>query len=146
MLHSLASAPQLQGVWRFDPISFIIGVIFSAVIFGVLFLFRFQLRDGSGFDIRSLGPADRYGKRPVRRIEVKGRSGYNQPVVLTTNEWLQAQRHTDSYWLYVVWGCGQGQTPQLLDPIQNPAARLARQAQPIIKHYLIPADALSGSG
>lgn len=103
-----------------------------------------QLRDGSGFDIRSVGPADAYGKRPVRRIEVKGRSGYNQPVVLTTNEWLQAQRHADSFWLYVVWGCGQGQTPQLLEPIQNPAAKLAREAQPVIKHYLIPATALNG--
>jgi len=61
--------------------------------------------------------------------------------VLTTNEWLQAQRHTDTYWLYVVWGSGQGQTPQLLT-IQNPAAKLMQQAQPIIKHYLIPADAL----
>jgi hypothetical protein len=34
--------------------------------------------------------------------------------------------------------------PQLLDPIQNPATKLARQAQPIIKHYLIPANALKG--
>ncbi|MCA9904227.1 MAG: DUF3883 domain-containing protein, partial [Anaerolineae bacterium] len=102
-----------------------------------------QLHDGSGFDIRSVGPSDAYGKRPVRRIEVKGRSGYDQPVVMTTNEWLQATRHGETYWLYVVWGCGQGQTPRLLEPIQNPATRLAQTAQPIIKHYLIPASAIN---
>ena len=78
----------------------------------------------------------------MRRIEVKGRSGYNMPVALTPNEWLQAGRHTDSYWLYVVWGAGMGQTPQLLK-IQNPAAQLAARSQAIVKHYLLPADALA---
>lgn len=101
--------------------------------------------DGSGFDIRSLGPADGYGKRPVRRIEVKGRSGYQQPVLLTANEWLQAGRHTDSYWLYVIWGSGEGQIPQLLT-IQNPAAKLARAAQPIVKYYLLSAEAIQAAG
>src|SRR5262249_14355405 len=33
-----------------------------------------NLRDGSGFDIRSLGPVDADGRRAVRRIEVKGRA------------------------------------------------------------------------
>jgi len=81
------------------------------------------LHDGSGFDIRSLGPADEYGRRPVRRIEVKGRAGMNEPVALTTNEWLQAHRHGDSYWLYVVWGCKTGKTRLLT--IQDPASKLA---------------------
>lgn len=63
-----------------------------------------QRNDGSGFDLRSLGPADERGQRPVRRIEVKGRAQSGEPVVLTPNEWLQAGRHGDSYWLYVVWG------------------------------------------
>ncbi|MCS6835320.1 MAG: helicase-related protein [Anaerolineae bacterium] len=97
--------------------------------------------DGSGFDVYSLGPADAHGQRPVQRIEVKGRSGYHQPVALSVNEWLQAQRHADTYWLYVVWGCGAEQTPQLLR-IQNPSRRLARVAQAVIRHYLIDAEAL----
>jgi len=99
-------------------------------------------RDGSGFDIRSLGPADEYGRRPVRRIEVKGRAGHDEPVVLTPNEWLQARRHGDTYWLYVVWGCKTGE-PRLLT-IQNPARVLARQAQPltVVKGYLLPAEAI----
>jgi superfamily II DNA or RNA helicase len=100
-----------------------------------------QRHDGSGFDIRSIGPADENGKRPVRRIEVKGRSGYNRPVALTPNEWIQAQRHGDTYWLYVVWGAGQNQEPQHIE-IQNPVVRLGRYAQPVIKHFVIPAEAI----
>jgi len=102
-------------------------------------------RDGSGFDIRSLGPADEYGRRPVRRIEVKGRAAHDEPVVLTPNEWLQARRHGDTYWLYVVWGC-KTETPHLLT-IQNPARKLARQAQPltVVKGYLLPAEAIAAT-
>ncbi|MBW7926003.1 MAG: DUF3883 domain-containing protein [Burkholderiaceae bacterium] len=99
-----------------------------------------KLNDASGFDIRSEWRTPD-GRREVRRIEVKGRSGYNQPVALTTNEWLQARRHGYTFWLYVVWGCGQGQTPQLLT-IPNPASTLRDHAAPVIKHYLIPADPL----
>ncbi|NTV62233.1 MAG: DUF3883 domain-containing protein, partial [Oscillochloris sp.] len=76
-----------------------------------------QLRDGSGFDLRSVGPSDERGRHPVRRIEVKGRAAVGEPVVLTTNEWIQASRHGDSYWLYVVWGC-KSPAPQLIT-IQN---------------------------
>ena len=101
--------------------------------------------DGSGFDIRSVGPKDEFGKRSVRRIEVKGRSGYNLDVALSTNEWTQAGRHGETYWLYVVYGAGKGQEPQLVT-IQNPALRLANRAQPIIKHYLLPAAAIQEIG
>lgn len=101
-----------------------------------------QLRDGSGFDLRSLGPADAHGQRPVRRIEVKGRAAHNEPVVLTPNEWLQAGRHGDSYWLYVVWGCATD-TPRLIT-IQNPARALGAQVQPLVevKGWLVGAEAL----
>ena len=99
--------------------------------------------DGSGFDIRSVGAADpTTGKSPVRRIEVKGRAQFNQPVSLTVNEWRKAQQLGDSYWLYVVWGC---KTPNLqLLTIQNPARVLATEAKEIkqITRYLVGADAL----
>ncbi|MBK8032214.1 MAG: DUF3883 domain-containing protein [Chloroflexi bacterium] len=101
-----------------------------------------QLKDGSGFDIRSVSPLDANGKQEVRRIEVKGRSGYNKPVLLSANEWIQAGRHGESYWLYVVWGAGAGQQPQLL-PVKNPAATLSSAVRPIVKHYVIPASVLS---
>lgn len=99
--------------------------------------------DGSGFDIRSVGAADpATGKSPVRRIEVKGRAQFNQPISLTVNEWRKAQQLGDSYWLYVVWGC-KTPTPQLLT-IQNPARVLAGEAKEIkqVTRYLVGAEAL----
>jgi hypothetical protein len=99
--------------------------------------------DGSGFDIRSVGAADPVtGKSPVRRIEVKGRAQFNQPVSLTVNEWRKAQQLADSYWLYVVWGCNTP-NPQLLT-IQNPARVLAGEAKEIkqVTRYLVGSEAL----
>jgi len=99
--------------------------------------------DGSGFDIRSVGAADpETGKSPVRRIEVKGRAQFNQPVSLTVNEWRKAQQLEDSYWLYVVWGYNTP-NPQLLT-IQNPARVLAGEAKEIkqVTRYLVRAEAL----
>jgi hypothetical protein len=102
-----------------------------------------QRRDGSGFDLRSLGPTDADGQRPIRRIEVKGRAGHNEPVVLTPNEWLQAGRHGASYWLYVVWGC-KTDAPTLRT-IQNPVQALGAQVQPLVevKGWLVGAEALA---
>lgn len=99
--------------------------------------------DGSGFDIRSIGPADENGVRPVKRIEVKGRAADNQDVMLTPNEWLQAHRHGDTYWLYVVWACSSDK-PRLLT-IQDPAVALASATRELneVKGYRIFADALA---
>lgn len=102
--------------------------------------------DGSGFDIRSVGSVDpETGKSLVRRIEVKGRAQFNQPVSLTVNEWRKAQQLGDSYWLYVVWGCNTP-NPQLLT-IQNPARVLAGDAKEIkqVTRYLVGAEALRRS-
>lgn len=101
-----------------------------------------KLQDGSGFDLRSIGPMDMHGQRPIRRIEVKGRAAHDEPVVLTPNEWLQAGRHRDSYWLYVVWGCKTEQ-PKLLT-IQDPVQTLGSKARPLteVKGWIIGADAL----
>jgi len=101
-------------------------------------------RDGSGFDIRSLGSVDlETGIAPVRRIEVKGRAQLNQEVSLTSNEWRKAQQLGDSYWLYVVWGCKTG-SPQLLK-IHNPAKVLVGDAKEVrqVTRYLVPADAIT---
>lgn len=99
--------------------------------------------DGSGFDIRSVGPIHPQTEiSPVRRIEVKGRAQGNQEVSLTSNEWRKAQQLGDSYWLYVVWGCKTSE-PQLLK-IQNPAKVLVGDAKEIrqVTRYLVPAEAL----
>lgn len=100
--------------------------------------------DGSGFDIRSVGPVDpETEKSPVRRIEVKGRTQLHQKVSLTVNEWRKAQQLGDSYWLYVVWGC-KTPNPKLL-MIQNPAQKLVGDAKEIkqVTRYLIGAEALT---
>jgi len=101
-------------------------------------------RDGSGFDIRSLGLVDpETGVAPVRRIEVKGRAQVNQEVSLTSNEWRKAQQLGDSYWLYVVWGCKTG-SPQLLK-IHNPAKVLVGDAKEVrqVTRFLVPAEAIT---
>lgn len=102
-----------------------------------------QKRDGSGFDIRSVGAINPETEIPeVRRIEVKGRAQLDRDVSLTVNEWRKAQQLGDSYWLYVVWGCNTA-TPRLLT-IQNPAKKLMGDAREIkqVTRYLIGADAL----
>lgn len=102
-----------------------------------------QKRDGSGFDIRSVGAVDpETGIPEVRRIEVKGRAQLDRDVSLTVNEWRKAQQLGDSYWLYVVWGCNTA-NPRLLT-IQNPAKKLMGDAKEIkqVTRYLISADAL----
>ena len=100
--------------------------------------------DGSGFDLRSIGPLDPATNVPqVRRIEVKGRAQAGLEVSLTPNEWRKAQQLGDSYWLYVVWGC-KTEEPQLLT-IQNPALAFApeevKEIQQVTR-YIIGAEAL----
>jgi len=94
--------------------------------------------DGSGFDIRSTDPET----SKIRRIEVKARAGEGEFVELTPNEWLQAHRHRESYWLYVVWNCAK--EPHLI-PIQNPAQVLANvvQEQVVIGGYRVPGEAIA---
>jgi hypothetical protein len=82
------------------------------------------------------------GERPVRRIEVKGRSGGDATVMLTPNEWTQAIRHGDSYWLYVVTDAtGPNAT---LHRVQDPAGTLERQAErlTVVKGWVLPAGAI----
>ncbi len=94
--------------------------------------------DGSGFDIRSTHL--RTGE--IRRIEVKARAAEGEFVELTPNEWLQAHRHGESYWLYVVWNCAQ--EPYLIT-IQDPARILAQviQQQVVIEGYRVPGEAIA---
>jgi superfamily II DNA or RNA helicase len=100
-----------------------------------------KLRDGSGFDIRSVGPENEHGQRPVRRIEVKGRAGEQLPVELTPNEWIQAGRHRETFWLYVVWNAKT--EPRLLrinDPVRS--LQGAVEELKVVNGYRVPADAI----
>jgi Domain of unknown function (DUF3883) len=89
--------------------------------------------DGSGFDIRSTHPFT----GEIRRIEVKARASEGEFVELTPNEFLQAKRHRESYWLYIIWNCAD--KPYLI-AIQNPAVTLANviQEQVVIEGYRVP--------
>lgn len=78
--------------------------------------------EGSGFDIRSLGPSDNLGRRAIRRIAVKALTTDASIVAVTPNEWRQAGRHGETYWLYVVDTRSNGE-PRLLR-VQDPVARL----------------------
>ncbi|MEA5467456.1 helicase-related protein [Spirulina sp. 06S082] len=103
-----------------------------------------QLRDGSGFDIRSLGAMDTTTQeQPLRRIEVKGRAQSGQGVSLTRNEWRKAQQLGESYWLYVVWNC-RGTELELLT-IQNPVGVFANQVQEVqdVTRYLVNGESLA---
>jgi superfamily II DNA or RNA helicase len=68
-----------------------------------------------GFDIRSTALDG-----AIRYIEVKARADTGA-IVLTTNEWLMAQRLKDEYWLYIV---ERATTNPELYTIQDPAAKL----------------------
>lgn len=105
-----------------------------------------RLRDGSGFDVRSVRREVTPGHAPeVRRIEVKGRGQADATVVLTPNEWTQARRHGSTYWLYVVTGCS---TPDLkLLRLQDPARRLNGVVErlTVVKGYQVPGRAIEAA-
>jgi superfamily II DNA or RNA helicase len=100
-----------------------------------------DLRDGSGFDIRSVGP-----ESEVRRIEVKGRGGSDATVILSPNEWTQARRHRASYWLYVVTGCTADE-PRLVR-VRDPFARLGKTAErlTVVKGFVLSGEAVEAAG
>jgi hypothetical protein len=100
-----------------------------------------DLRDGSGFDVRSVGP-----ENEVRRIEVKGRGGADATVILTPNEWTQARRHRSSYWLYVVIGCNADE-PQLVR-VRDPFSRIGKSAErlTVVKGFVLPGEAVEAAG
>jgi superfamily II DNA or RNA helicase len=102
-----------------------------------------KLCDGRGYDIQSFGPADDSGIRPVRRIEVKGRSSPNGDVVLTPNEWRKARRLAADYWLYVVYNARPGAEP-LLKSVQDPAHVLEQASTElvVVKGYRIAGEAV----
>jgi len=101
-----------------------------------------ELRDGSGFDIRSVAIPDDGVPSEVRRIEVKGRSGVDPTVVLTPNEWTQAGRHGDTYWLYIVTNATSSRPG--LWAIQDPARLFGRVAEEltVVKGYLLPGSSV----
>lgn len=103
-----------------------------------------DLKDGRGYDILSTGPVDAETQlRPVRRIEVKGRSTPDGDVALTRNEWIKAARLGRDYWLYVVYHARAGAEPRLM-AIQDPVRVLGAASKPltVVKGYWIAGEAI----
>lgn len=101
-----------------------------------------QMRDGRGFDIRSVRRDEAGREVEVRRIEVKGRGPSKGDVSLCNTEWIAAHRHGDSYWLYVLYGA-KSETPRGFK-IRNPARALGERVRKVttITAFHIPGDAI----
>ncbi len=78
----------------------------------------------------------------VRRIEVKGRSGSGVDVSLCRTEWIAAQRHGETFWLYVVYDA-TGEAPRGVR-VQDPAAKLGSEVSKVtsVTAYYIPGRAI----
>jgi superfamily II DNA or RNA helicase len=98
-------------------------------------------RDGSGFDIRSVGRNAATGELEVRRIEVKGRSSTAGDVGLYRTEWRAAERFGPGFWLYVVYSATTD-TPRMVT-VQDPFARL-RNVREIVQvtGYRVPSSSI----
>jgi superfamily II DNA or RNA helicase len=100
-----------------------------------------HFRDGRGFDIRSVR-RDASGREQVRRIEVKGRGPSQGDVSLCRTEWIAANRHRDSYWLYVVYNATSESRRGV--KIEDPAGVLASDVKKVdrVTTYYIPGEAI----
>jgi hypothetical protein len=101
-----------------------------------------HFRDGRGFDARSWVQTSDGRVSDVRRIEVKGRSARRGDVSLCRTEWIAANRHRESFWLYVVYSAGS--EGERLVRVQDPAAALGDRVQEHVRvtTYLVPGDAI----
>jgi superfamily II DNA or RNA helicase len=89
-----------------------------------------------GYDVTSLDLAS----GELRLIEVKGLGAATGTILLTPNERRVAEDRPDCFWLYVVTNCGD--TPQLQEPIRDPA-RLDWHEVTKVAHYYLSVDAMT---
>ena len=89
-----------------------------------------------GYDLTSLDP--KTGE--LRLIEVKGIGKGTGQILITPNERRIAEDRRDCYWLYVVTNCKN--SPQLQEPIQNPA-RFNWHEVKKVDHYYLSVDVLT---
>lgn len=90
-----------------------------------------------GYDITSLD----LKSGELRLIEVKGIGASTGTICLTPNEKRVAEDRRDCYWLYVVTDCGAS-TPQLQDPVRDPA-RLDWHELRKVEHYYLSVNAVT---
>ena len=99
-----------------------------------------DLRDAQGRRLSRKARALTF-RRPVRRIEVKGRTR-GQPVRMTTNRWLKARQLGKTYCLYVVWDPLEPGAEPI--SVQDPAQGLEYAAREVlvVAGYEMPAEAV----
>ncbi len=85
-------------------------------------------KENLGFDIRSKG------KDEIRYIEVKARKDEGE-IALTKNEWLNAKRFREKYWLYVV---AKAASSPSLYIINNPYEKLEVKEKVEVIRFVIP--------
>ncbi|MCX8083094.1 MAG: helicase-related protein [bacterium] len=93
-------------------------------------------KENLGFDIRSKG------ERETRYIEVKARSEEGT-IALTPNEWFNAKRFREEYWLYII--ANASKNPELYI-INNPAKMCFPEEKIEIVRYLIKPDEWKSKG
>ena len=89
-----------------------------------------------GYDVTSLD----LKTGDLRLIEVKGLAAETGTILLSPNEHRAAEDRPDCFWLYVVTNCAG--TPQLRDPILNPA-RFEWHEVSKVQHYWLQVDAMT---
>lgn len=93
-----------------------------------------------GFDVRSMQFSEEDGRHTgTRYIEVKARSRTGK-IRITRNEWMQARKYGDEYWLYIVTEAGTDE-PRLSARLQNPAARFDEEESIFATGFEIPEEA-----
>ena len=93
-----------------------------------------------GFDVRSMQFSEEDGRHTgTRYIEVKARSRTGK-IRITRNEWMQARKYGDEYWLYIVTEAGTDE-PRLSARLQNPAARFNEEESIFATGFEIPEEA-----
>jgi superfamily II DNA or RNA helicase len=89
-----------------------------------------------GYDVTSLD----LSSGDLRLIEVKGLGAATGTILLTPNERRVAEDRPECFWLYVVTDCNG--TPQLQDPIHDPA-RLDWHEVSKVAHYYLSVNAMT---
>ena len=92
-----------------------------------------------GFDIRSSMEG-----RNVKYIEVKSRAGKGD-IAISPNEWLNANKFGDDYYLYVVWNAAEREKIELTI-IRNPAQNLKVIERVESVRYIATADEILWKG
>jgi len=103
-------------------------------------------KENLGFDIRSKPMSQNLGtgkgNNETRYIEVKARS-FEGPIVITKNEWLNAKRFKEQYWLYIV---ANAATKPVLYIVNNPAEQCSPEEKIEIVRYLITTSEWKNKG